>query len=103
MNCVHRDTDGYCLKYSTYNVDVPCDGNPDCIGFAEWDEDGKDFCVLTNADRIRAMSDEELAEFKVGGHCPPSKRFPDCATIEPCSKCWLEYLRQPAKDGDNDG
>lgn len=57
---------------------------------------------LSNADRIRAMNDEELAEFRAGGHCPPSKRFPDCATIEPCSKCWLEYLRQPVKDGDNE-
>lgn len=56
----------------------------------------------TNADRIRAMSDEELAKFRAGGHCPPSRRFPDCATIKPCSKCWLEYLRQPVKDGDNE-
>ena len=56
----------------------------------------------TNADRIRAMSDEELAEFRAGGHCPPSRRFPNCATIEPCSKCWLEYLRQPVKDGENE-
>lgn len=56
----------------------------------------------TNADRIRAMSDEELAAFRAGGHCPPSRRFPDCATIEPCSKCWLEYLRQPVKDGETE-
>jgi hypothetical protein len=58
---------------------------------------------VTTADRIRAMSDEELAEFRAGGHCPPDRRFPYCATIDPCSKCWLEYLRQAAKDGDNDG
>ena len=56
----------------------------------------------TNTDRIRAMSDEELAEFRAGSHCPPSRSFPDCATIKPCKECWLEYLKKHAKDGEGE-
>lgn len=49
--CIHKREDGSCAYRScaavtAYCVDGPCD-----------DE------VLTNADRIRAMSDEELARF----------------------------------------
>ena len=45
----------------------------------------------TNADRIRAMSDEELAAYLVY-HNPYS-------TEEFC----LKWLRQPVKDGEGDG
>lgn len=55
----------------------------------------------TNADRYRAMSDEELARtFAQTGNCPPSPKYGH--NCERCSKCWLDYLRHPAKDGDND-
>lgn len=62
--------------------------------------------VQTNADRIRAMSDEELAasclfpcpyisdpydECKFGWHTPE----------QTCAECILEWLKQPVKDGDN--
>ena len=52
---------------------------------------------ITNADRIRAMSDEELANkmsglesfaLTCGGGWPPEK--------------WLDWLRQEAKDGKQD-
>lgn len=48
----------------------------------------KEKTVYTNADRIRAMSDEELAkflEYEGGGAC-----------AEVCG--WLEWLRQPAEE-----
>ena len=64
------------------------------------DATGEDTKVLTNADRVRIMSDEELAEFRTRGLCPPSRSFPDCTMRGSCSKCWLEYLRQFIKDGD---
>ena len=52
----------------------------------------------TNADRIRAMSDEELARtFAQTGNCPPSPEYGH--NCKRCSKCWLDYLRQPVKDG----
>lgn len=57
-----------------------------------------DYCVLgpcahetpSNADRIRAMSDEELArwlEYEGGGAC-----------AEMCG--WLNWLQQPAEEGE---
>lgn len=49
----------------------------------------------TNADRIRAMSDEELA-LQFGANCPKENRR---ACDRVCSKCWLEWLRQPAEEG----
>jgi hypothetical protein len=56
---------------------------------------------LTNADRIRAMSDEELAFFisskkgscAVGGVCVP--RYDDWE----CGDCWLDWLKQEVEDG----
>lgn len=62
----------------------------------------------TNADRIRSLSDEELA-FRFGEmafqgvylwcdwHCKRESEF------HVCEKCILDWLRQPVKDGDNDG
>lgn len=50
----------------------------------------------TNADRIRAMTDEELAEFlwryAGTGVCPPIM----CSETEKCGaeKCWLDWLKQ---------
>lgn len=74
--CVYRTDEGICKKFSiggvtSYCVDGPCP-----------DE------VLTNADCIRSMSDEELAkflEYEGGGAC-----------AEICG--WLNWLRQPAKE-----
>lgn len=48
----------------------------------------------TNADRIRAMTDEELAIFMGDvdccnpNHCEPGMY---------CGKCWLAWLRAPAE------
>lgn len=45
----------------------------------------------TNSDRIRAMTDEELAKILNGG-CPPgAKCYGRCGT------CWLEWLRSPVE------
>lgn len=59
----------------------------------------------TNADRIRAMTDEELAEylneeFHVLHWCdPPELKIPSDSDFticgkEPCEKCTLEWLKQ---------
>ena len=57
----------------------------------------------TNADRIRAMSDEELAEFLCDG-CPPfRKNGVSCYVPKTCHNCWLDWLKQPVKDGEDDG
>lgn len=52
---------------------------------------------LTHADRIRAMSDEELAEFiQTSDSCPQNKGddYPICDHAESCQMCWLDWLRQ---------
>ena len=73
-------------------------------------EDGDYWCVgivcdinkpkQTNADRIRAMSDEELAEavakYMYCGLCPLKNK---CNTekFHPCGEVVLEWLKQPAE------
>ena len=59
------------------------------------------FCEKTNADRIRAMSDEELADFI--DRCEMSdidyaKTFCDlCNGQYECDQCRLDWLKQPAE------
>ena len=51
---------------------------------------------MTNSDRIRAMSDEELAELidRETDSCAPTG---DCEKMSrDCKACWLEWLQQPA-------
>lgn len=54
--------------------------------------------VVTNADRIRAMSDEELAEAIMSGAYCNSECPPDAG----CHDCCLAWLKQPVKDGEDD-
>ena len=55
----------------------------------------------TNADRIRAMSDEELAEFipnwSYTNACKCEEQsYADCNLK--CEECVLDWLQQPAKE-----
>lgn len=61
---------------------------------------------ITNADRIRSMTDEELAEFAVstGQGCSPGKDFVKCCFDDKdlpveadCRKCWLDWLKEEAE------
>ena len=63
------------------------------------------FVLSTNADRIRAMSDEELAEFisriEIGDFGPQvyGKTFCDmCKGQYECDDCRLWWLQQPAEE-----
>lgn len=81
-----------------------CKSYPRCYGCNAYREP-------TNADRIRAMSDEELAEWIVkktvyqeSAFSPPSylnflTGLDD--TKESAIKGTVEWIKQPAKDGDN--
>lgn len=60
---------------------------------------------MTNADKIRAMSDEELAEFisriEIGDFGPQvyGKTFCDlCSGQYECDNCRLWWLQQPAEE-----
>ena len=63
----------------------------------------------TNGDRIRAASDEEIAEFIINDYLDDEIHFcknkPECNAImdsggtitdEMCRKCYIEWLRRPA-------
>ena len=50
--CKHVSNDGLCLLHSETFYKEPCVEGP-C----------RDYTAMTNADRIRAMTDEELADF----------------------------------------
>lgn len=83
--CIYRTKDGECDLYS---------------------EGGKYkvWCTLREcpsrtpsyADRIRAMTDEELAEFLAEYRC--THKAPHCMEAN-CAQCWLEWLRQEAEEG----
>lgn len=74
---------------------------PNCPDSSECYE----FELYTNADRIRAMSDEELAEFisriEIGDFGPQvyGKTFCDmCKGQYECDDCRLWWLQQPAEE-----
>lgn len=52
----------------------------------------------TNADRIRAMTDEELAEFL---DCYCVSAYWECPRHHEikCHECWLEWLKKEVEDG----
>lgn len=52
--------------------------------------------VEINADRIRAMSDEELAAFFDEPELCKGKALTDCM-YKGCKMCILEWLKQPAE------
>ena len=80
---VGEDTDEQCVR---------CKGNCGYIGMTgEWACHG--FVPMTNADRIRSMTDEELGKW-MQSHaewCPPG----DCC--EDCLNCWPKWLKEEAK------
>lgn len=61
---------------------------------------------MKNGDAIRAMTDEELAEFAVstGQGCAPGENLVECCfdhkdgPVEAdCRKCWLDWLKEGGK------
>jgi len=69
--------------------------------YPDMERNCKHYVVATNADRIRAMSDEELAEVLDGSICPQGyNQLGECeASKEICHDCWLDWLKQEAADG----
>ena len=95
--CMDCDGKGFIAKFSEYSVwSERC---PNCGGT------GIVKVPMTNADRIRAMSDEELAEFisriEIGDFGPQvyGKTFCDmCKGQYECDDCRLWWLQQPAEE-----
>ena len=78
-----------------------CDSNFSCL----LDYDGENCRKTrsiepTNGDRIRAMMDEELAEWCViFARCPDGCNLCSGLVIAwKCKKCWLDWLKQEATE-----
>ena len=92
LNVLHKE-DGkqfsWCLaKLDNFDIDEP----RDCDLFIQ----------ATNADKIRSMTDEELAGFMING-CDNIDYSDKC--YRPgcdCKECWLDWLKQEVSDGDTD-
>ena len=87
--CVYKTKDGICQLFSSDDVIFYCVEGP-C-----------DYEANTNADKIRSMSDEELAEFLVEGNEDICKLCPLDGTYCPSSICkdiLLVWLRQPMEE-----
>ena len=84
-----------------------------CSECGNWQSYGRTlFCpncgakmAMTNADRIRAMTDEELTKLfncEIDG-CPPDTqlvaRCSYYADATLCHSCWLNWLKMEVKDG----
>lgn len=95
--CMDCDGKGFIAKFSEYSMwSERC---PNCGGT------GIVKVPMTNADRIRSMSDEELAEFisriEIGDFGPQvyGKTFCDmCKGQYECDDCRLWWLQQPAEE-----
>lgn len=84
-------------KESAKAFDIHWLGEEDC----PYDECPIPDFSKTNADRIRAMSDEELAEFMepYDSGCPRWKEKPiQCSKRTNCRECWLDWLREEVTD-----
>ena len=53
---------------------------------------------MSNADKIRDMTDKELADFMITAvSCPPHREWCDCTFVGTCKECWLDWLGQEAQ------
>ena len=83
--CSYRTPSGFCGSTGGY---ATCQhrkmDEPPTIKSAE---------PMTNADKIRHMTDEELAML-LQPTCPPCDRCHIGDEIKDCYKCWLDWLKQ---------
>lgn len=79
------DEDYYQVGYSSFNIDNVLKWRDECFELVCAKE--------TNADRIRNMSDEELAEFLDDVGIPPC----DCCCHNECESCWKDWLQSDAE------
>lgn len=86
-----------CKNYDECQFDAACNDavfDPDCSA-----KHCTGFELMTNGDRIRAMSDEELAAFLADDDRACPQKHPNCRKyIDKCDGCWLEWLQRPVED-----
>ena len=82
FSCARKND--YDPKFGYYGCNL---SGQECKGYSMFEPKAKP--KPTNADRIRAMSDEEFSHFLFGIQCAPASK----------PKEWLDWLRQKAEDG----
>lgn len=85
-------------KYEGCCHNNDCDSFDTCIDC--WDDWVERNPPMTNADRIRAMSDEELTDvfgWKNICDCILQQSAEHCSGFSSCKECMLEWLKQPAE------
>ena len=98
-------------KYGKLIENLPPNIKPTIFGMAVKADyalpDDYDFLVQyeppkpkSNADRIREMTDEELAEWFGTHACCMNDPFFCSKTGGSCKACWIDWLRQEATDGE---
>ena len=69
-------------------------------GFIPYDDCPQEKPKQTNADRIRSMTDEELADW-LGVYCNGQTAQevgkPCASDIGSCEECWLDWLKEGAE------
>ena len=85
--CIHRTEDGTCQKFTTDTIHAFCVDGP-C-----------EYAIPSRADRVRSMSDEELAQFMTKfADCNECPMYMPCENEYPaeangCVMRWLDWLR----------
>ena len=94
--CKHISNDGLCLLHSDTFYKEPCIEGP-C----------HDYTGMTNADRIRVMTDEEMANLLNRSEpkfCHEGWDYMiGCGEDKDCVMCWLDWLKQEVDCGDERG
>lgn len=84
-----KNCNNYVKEWCDKVDDSPC---PDLV------RDCPYFWQITNADRIRAISDEELAKYLLSISTAECPRNWECRRFKTCEECWIDWLRQPAEE-----
>ena len=53
---------------------------------------------MTNADRIRQMTDEELASFSICAEITLAQKDYKCPDVDSCFECQLAWLKQEVQN-----
>ena len=73
-------------------------GNGAALDSGYW-ESGEDTNVLTNADHIRSMTDEELSVLLAKPWCENHRSKEECLRFDTdCQACVADWLRQPYEE-----
>ena len=95
--CGNKTASGYCATTVCIN---PQYSN---IGTAQYGQ-GVQKRIVSNADRIRSMTDEELADW-LGVYCNGQTAQevgkPCVSGMGSCEECWLDWLREEVESNDS--